>query len=35
MKQKDDYLNWDDYKRMEFTQNVRLFPSFGFGAYLH
>ncbi|RVX08339.1 Cytochrome P450 724B1 [Vitis vinifera] len=22
MKQKDDYLNWDDYKRMDFTQNV-------------
>ncbi|RXH67855.1 hypothetical protein DVH24_028002 [Malus domestica] len=22
VKQKDEYLNWDDYKKMEFTQNV-------------
>ncbi|XP_015880849.3 cytochrome P450 724B1-like [Ziziphus jujuba] len=22
MKQKDEYLNWEDYKKMEFTQNV-------------
>ena len=25
MKQKDEKLNWEDYKKMEFTQNVREF----------
>lgn len=25
MKKKDEFLNWDDYKDMEFTQNVRFY----------
>lgn len=23
VKKKDEYLNWEDYNKMEFTQNVR------------
>ena len=35
MKQNNEHLNWEDYKKMDFTQNVREFIYFYFLKYTY